>query len=249
MRKIETIYDTLLFEQEKDSAKRTIGETLYRCYYEWQAYDDVFLSFPEQEYFNKKIPRLGMEALHEDERVLCEAHSYAARNMDEMKYIEDMMDSHRHDRLTPFQFNLYVRCKKYMRLSLEERRALEVRIKQEGIAYLPPAEKELYEKYAINKYRRQWFTAFLPAVLMVVHFGYIEKKRGVRLRKAALEIEKRILRQSLNKPFDIEQGDALMCIAFRNLFPQLRTIDQKDWQKALQSILGISQADHRPTPS
>ena len=85
---------------------------------------------------------------------------------------------------------------------------------------------------------------------MVVHFGYVEKKRGVRLRKAAMEIERRVLRQSLNTPLDIEQGDALICIALRNLFTQLRCIDQKDWQKTLQRILAITaEADQRPTPS
>ncbi len=244
------VHSQITIEREKDPAKRTIGETLYRCYYEWQAHDDVFLSFPEQDYFNKKIPRLGLEALSEDERMMCEANSYSARNGNEMKYIQDMMDLRQHDRLEPVQLHRYVEYKKYQRLSPEERSVLEGRIKQEGIARLPKEERDLYEKYAINKYRRQWFTSFLPAILMAVHFGYFEERRGMRLRKAAVEIEKRVLRQSLNTPFDIEQGDALICIALRNLFPQLRSIDQKDWQKALQRILAIVvEPDQRPTPS
>ena len=243
-------YNSIAIEQEKDPAKRIIGETLYRCYYEWQAHDDVFLSFPEQDYFNKKIPRLGLEALSEDKRMICEANTYAVRNKDEMNYIQDMLDLQQHDRLEPVQLHRYVEYKKYQRLSLEERSALEERIKQEGITRLPKEERDLYEKYAINKYRRQWFASFLPSVLMVEDFGYVEKKRGVRLRKAAMEIERRVLRQSLNTPLDIEQGDALICIALRNLFPQLRCIDQKDWQKTLQRILAITaEADQRPTPS
>ncbi|MEK7648475.1 MAG: hypothetical protein AAB400_01000 [Patescibacteria group bacterium] len=248
VKKIE-VQSQATLECEQDSAKKVIGETLYRCYYEWKAYDDVFLSFPEQDYFNKKIPRLGLEALTDDQRAMSEAQGYIVRNKQEMNYINDMMDSPNHDRLTPFQLNLYLEYKKYQRLSSEQRRALEHRIKQEGIARLPAEEKELYEKYAINKYRRQWFTSFLPSVLMAVHFGYFDEKRGIRLRKAALEIEKRVLRQSLNTPFDIEQGDALIVIALRNIFPQLRGIDQKNWQHALQHILGIPQANHRPTPS
>lgn len=249
MKNREIHTSTPIFEKEHDPVKRIIGETLTRCYYDWKAYDDVFLSFPEQNYFNKKILRLGMEILSEEDRRMCESNSYIARNKDEMGYVEDMMNMYKQDQLTPFQLSLYLENKKYLTLSLEKRRALEDRIKREGVARLPKAEKELYQKYVINKYRRQWFTSFLPYITMAVSYGYLEARRGKRLIKAAEEIRNRVVRQSLNTSHDIEQGDALIIITLRNIFPQLRTMDVSQYKEALETIFEMEKKDHLPTPS
>ncbi len=228
-----------LAPERKEEIRTQISRVLFDCFYNKKEDSDAFLSFPEQDYFIKKVVALAYEHSDDPAVLMSGAHSYAVRNPEEIERLRTIISLGRKKFLSDKEKGLIEGAQKWLLLTDEEKEEIDLKIKEIGARYLDDEKKDLFLRYWKNKLRRAWFTAVTSWVERLANFNFFDKatEDGFLVRTKALK--EKVLSQSLNTHDDVVEGDALIQLALEQLFPAIKGLAGEERKKELQKLLGI----------
>lgn len=228
-----------LAPERKEEMRLRIANILLDSFYNKKEDSDAFLSFPEQDYFIKKVVALAYEHSDDPAVLMSKAHSYAVRNPEEIERLRTIIALGRKRFLSDEEKALIDGAQKWLLLTDDEKEEIDLKIKEIGARYLDDEKKDLFLRYWKNKLRRAWFTAITSWVERLVNFNFFDKsiEDGFLARTKALK--EKVLSQSLNTHDDVVEGDALIQEALEQLFPTIKGLEGEERKKELQKLLGI----------
>lgn len=229
-----------LTPERKEEVRLQIGNILFDSFYNKEEDSDAFLSFPEQDYFIKKVVTLAYEHSDDPAVLMSKAHSYAVRNPEEIERLRTIIALGRKKFLSDEEKTFVEGAQKWLLLTDDEKGEIDLKIKEIGARYLDDEKKDLFLRYWKNKLRRAWFTSVTSWVERSANFNFFDESTEDGFLARTKALKEKVLSQSLNTHDDVVEGDALIQDTLEQLFPTIKGLEGEDRKKELEKLLGIS---------
>lgn len=236
---------TRLSKEEKEQIRVQYGRSLYVAYYDWIEDPSAYLSEDDQYAYLDEIVRLARihfrDSQDEDIKML-RANQYVIDHAVRFEEIKTAMHFRRYKLITPEEKELYLIVNKFRSLPPEEIRRIGEKELAAGIELLPPKKRDLYKRWARNKYRGNWFEITMK-IIDLAEEGFFDEDVKADLLKRAHALKNKIteLREKrINKKAeDIHEGDVLIQETLEQLFPTIKGLEGEERKKELGKLLGI----------
>ncbi len=231
-----------LTDQEKEDIKIKYGHSFYGAYYDWAQDAAAYLSEDDQRAYFDEITRLARRNPQDPEIQMVVADRTARDHEQEFREVAAAMHFKRYSFLTPEQKTLFKLVSSYRSLSPEEQRRIGEKESALGVDLLPEKKRNLFKRWAKNKYRGNWFEITMK-IIDLAEDGFFDEHAKADLLKRAHALKDKINTQRANRkknqPEDVSEGDALIQKALEQLFPSIMGLEDEDRKKELGKLLGI----------